>query len=102
MRKSALPLLSATAASRALSLRKVAGSRSALACPQRDQASPGAEGLLALSVTSQSCYHTCQPLGGIVCPGAGEASCGSPCYMPPYGRGATDDTSWHASTASSS
>src|SRR5215475_8426506 len=63
--KSALPHLITTAASRALSLRRLGGSRSDRSRHQLDYTSHCAEGLLDLSVTSQSCAPTCQqPLSG--------------------------------------
>jgi integrase len=57
--KSALPLLITTAASWALSLRRLGGSRSDLSCHQFDHTLHCAEGLLDLSVTSKICSHTC-------------------------------------------
>src|SRR5919109_1326754 len=59
--KSALPHLITTAASRALYLRRLGGSRSDQSCHHLDPTSHGAEGLLALSVTLKSCSHTCHP-----------------------------------------
>src|SRR5215472_5998041 len=53
--KSALPRLSTTAASRALSLRRLGGSRSDRSWHQLVHTSHGAEGLLELSVKSKSC-----------------------------------------------
>src|SRR5262245_17499387 len=65
LRKSALPHLITTAASRALSLRRLGGSRSDRSRHQLDYTSHCAEGLLDLSVTSQSCAPPCQqPLSG--------------------------------------
>ena len=58
--KSALPRLITTAASRALYLRRLGGSRSDRSCHQLVHTSHGAEGLLDLSVTSKSCSPTCQ------------------------------------------
>jgi hypothetical protein len=52
--KSALPRLITTAASRALYLRRVGGSRSDRSCPQLVHTSHCAEGLLDLSVKSKS------------------------------------------------
>jgi hypothetical protein len=63
--KSALPRLITTAASRALSLRRLGGSWSDRSRHQLDYTSHGAEGLLDLSVTSKRCSPTCQqPLSG--------------------------------------
>jgi len=53
--QSALPRLITTAASRALSLRRLGGSRSDRSGHQRDDTSHCAERLLDLSVTSKSC-----------------------------------------------
>src|SRR5215467_7653335 len=53
--QSALPRLITTAASRALSLRRLGGSRSDRSCHQFDHTSHCAEGLLDLSVKSKSC-----------------------------------------------
>jgi hypothetical protein len=58
--KSALPHLITTAASRALYLCRLGGSRSDRSCHQLDVTSPGAEGLLDLSVTLKSCANTFQ------------------------------------------
>src|SRR5262249_11242776 len=58
--QSALPRLITTAASRALSLRRLGGSRSDRSCHQRVHTSHCAEGLLALSVTPKSCADTYQ------------------------------------------
>src|SRR2546430_17343654 len=58
--KSALPRLITTAASRALYLHRLGGSRSDLSCHQLDPTSHGAEGLLDLSIKSKRCSNTCQ------------------------------------------
>src|SRR5215831_5224558 len=58
--QSALPRLITTAASRALSLRRLGGSRSDRSCHQLVHTSHCAEGLLALSVTPKSCADTYQ------------------------------------------
>src|SRR5262249_24810135 len=58
--QSALPRLITTAASRALSLRRLGGSRSDRSCHQLVHTSHCAEGLLALSVTPKSCSDTYQ------------------------------------------
>src|SRR5215510_16418518 len=56
--KSALPLLITTAASGALYLRRLGGSRSDRSCHQLNHTSHCAEGLLDLSVTSKNCSDT--------------------------------------------
>src|SRR5712691_7635759 len=58
--KSALPLLITTAASRALYLSRLGGSRSDRSCHQLDPTSHCAEGLLDLSLKSKRCSHMCQ------------------------------------------
>jgi len=58
--KSALPRLITTAASRALYLRRLGGSRSDRSCHQLDHTSHCAEGLLDLFITSKRCSNTCQ------------------------------------------
>jgi hypothetical protein len=58
--KSALPLLITTAASEALYLRRLGGSRSDLSCHQFDHTSHCAEGLLDLSIKSKYCSNTRQ------------------------------------------
>ena len=58
--KSALPRLITTAASGALYLRRLGGSRSDLSCHQFDHTSHCAEELLDLSIKSKYCSNTCQ------------------------------------------
>jgi hypothetical protein len=58
--QSALPRLITTAASRALSLRRLGGSRSDLSCHPLDSTSHGAEELLDLSIKAKRCSNTCQ------------------------------------------
>src|SRR5262249_16417805 len=58
--QSALPLLITTAASGALYLRRLGGSRSDRSCHQFDHTSHCAEGLLDLSIKSKDCSNTCQ------------------------------------------